>query len=198
METDIGFESTRTVSPEEFVAFVDMRERAGDIYHYELLNGRIVMNPPAGFPHGRVDSKVQRLLANFVEDRRLGETLGSSQGFALPSGDTVEPDASYVSRARWEAAPPPKMGEFLRVVPDLVVEVLSRSNASVDRGEKKAIYERNGVREYWLVDARARRLTVFLLRDERFDRGRHFAEDERFASDVLPGLEFRVGELFPE
>jgi Uma2 family endonuclease len=45
----------------------------------------------------------------------------------------------------------------LRIVPDLVVEVLSRKTASQDPGEKKAIYERNGVREYWLVDPRTRR-----------------------------------------
>jgi Uma2 family endonuclease len=91
-----------------------------------------------------------------VKQRRNGKVLDSSQGFELPSGDTVEPDHSFVSNERWDAAPAPKLGEFLKVVPDLVVEVLSQKTASQDRGEKKAIYERNGVREYWLVDPRAR------------------------------------------
>jgi Uma2 family endonuclease len=191
-----SFESTTTVSQEQFAAFCEQRERLGDIYHYELLNGRIVMNPPAGWPHGKVGSNIQWLLGDFVRRRELGQVFDSSQGFALPSGDTVEPDHSFVSRERWEGVNP-RWGEFLRVVPDLIVEVLSRRNASTDRGEKKAIYERNGVREYWLVDARARTLTAFLLRDGRFDGGRVVAEDERYASEVLAGLEFRVGDLMP-
>ena len=62
----------------------------------------------------------------------------------------VMPDASFVVRARWEAEGPAEEGRFLRVVPDLVVESLSARTASYDRGEKKAIYETNAVREYWI------------------------------------------------
>jgi Uma2 family endonuclease len=132
-----------------------------------------------------------------VRPRRNGKVLDSSQGFELPSGDTVEPDHSFVSKERWDAAPAPKFGEFLKAVPDLVVEVLSQKTASQDRGEKKAIYELNGVREYWLVDPRARTLTVFLLADGRFDSGRTLSEEQRWQSHVLDGLDFAIRELLP-
>jgi len=110
----------------------------------------------------------------------------------LPEGDTVEPDVSFVSRARWDAMDPPREGEFLKVVPDLVVEILSASTRLRDSGEKKAIYERNGVGEYWLADPRDRQLTVFLSREGRFDSGRVLTEDEDWESVVLPGLTCRV------
>src|SRR5207249_983904 len=87
----------------------------------------------------------------------------------LPSREIVEPDVSFVSSSRWKAAPPPVEGEFLSVVPDLVMEILSPANASRDRGEKRAIYERNGVLEYWLVDPRARRVTILARVGERFE-----------------------------
>ncbi|MSP61292.1 MAG: Uma2 family endonuclease [Myxococcales bacterium] len=190
------FESTETVSQEEFALFAEEREGLGDIYHYELLNGRIVMNPPAGYPHGSIESTVHLLIGNFVRQRAIGFAFGSSQGFDLPSGDTVEPDTSYVSRERWDAAPKPVPGKFLRVVPDLIVEVLSPKNAASDRGEKKAIYERNGVREYWLIDWRTQELTVFLLALGRFDQGRCLDLEERFESTVLAGLAFAVSDLF--
>jgi Uma2 family endonuclease len=155
------------------------------------------MNPPAGYPHGSTDSRVQWLLRSFVAARRLGEVLGSSQGFDLPSGDTVEPDAAYVSGERWAAMPAPEEGKFLRVVPDLIVEILSRgSTASYDRGEKKAIYERNGVREYWILDTHARSLTRFFSEEGRFSPAVTFAAHERYASRILEGLEFAVAELF--
>src|SRR3990172_8882761 len=172
---ELTFESTAPMTQGEFFEWVDDRSR-WDPNHYELLNGRAVMNPPAGYPHGEIDANVIRLLGGFVAERRLGKVFGSSQGFELPSGDTLEPDASFVSRERWQSAPLPEPGKFLRVVPDLVVEIISASTASRDRGEKKAIYERNRVREYWLLDWRTRELTLFNLVGDRFDEGTVWGE----------------------
>lgn len=191
------FESTSTVSQDEFAEFVQERESRGDTSHYELLNGRVIMNPPAGYPHGEIGSNLQGIIWNFVRERKLGRVFDSSQGFELPSGDTVEPDHSFVSNERWAAAPRPEEGKFLRVVPDLVVETLSPKTASQDRGEKKAIYARNGVREYWLVDSRARDITVFRLIDGQFDSGTVHADGERCTSTVLAGLSLTMNDLLP-
>ncbi|HCF59900.1 MAG TPA: hypothetical protein DFS52_18145 [Myxococcales bacterium] len=89
----------------------------------------------------------------------------------------------------------PTPGRFLKVVPDLVVEIASESTASRDRGEKKAIYERNGVREYWLVDWRSREVTVFGLAGGRFDEGTVSGPTGRAVSSVLAGFEVSVGDL---
>jgi Uma2 family endonuclease len=194
---ELVFESTRTVTPEEFAAFVAARESTGDRGHYELLNGRVIMNPPAGYPHGEVGSNVQGLLRGFIRPRKLGKLFDSSQGFELPSGDTVEPDHAFVSNKRWTAAPAPVPGKFLRVVPDLIVEVLSPRTASQDRGEKKAIYERNGVLEYWLVDSRAGEVTVFHATDGRFDAGTTYGIADTLLSRILEGLAIEVRELMP-
>jgi Uma2 family endonuclease len=125
-----------------------------ELGHFEFLYGCVVAEPPASWPHGKVGGSVGGRLAPFVEKLRLGLYFDASQGFALPSGDTVEPDAAVILHETWDAAPPPTPGRFLRVVPDLVVEVLSPRTARRDRGPKRDIYERNGVREYWLVDPR--------------------------------------------
>jgi Uma2 family endonuclease len=152
---ELTFESTRTLNQSEFTGWVRKRP-SSDCNRYELLNGRVVMTPPAGYPHGFIEGKLAGMLEPFIRERQLGVCLGSSQGFELPSGDTVAPDHSFVSTDRWQAMPPPREGEFLKIVPDLVVEILSPSTASHDRGEKRAIYERSGVREDWLVNSRAR------------------------------------------
>lgn len=190
------FESMTTLSQAEFADWLERRPR-GDLHHYELLNGRVVTNPPAGYPHGEVEAAVVSLLRGFAVAGGLGKVLGSSQGYELPSGDTVEPDASFISNQRWCAAPAPAVDAFLKVAPDLVVEILSASTATRDRGEKKAIYERNQVREYWLLDPRSRELTLYRLQGDRFDAGTPRAEGERAQSVVLPGLDFLVRELFP-
>ena len=126
-----------------------------------------------------------------------GEVLGSSQGFELATGATVAPGASFVSAERWSAMAPPEPGMFLRVVPDLVVEILSLSTASHDRGEKKAIYEQSGVREYWLVDPRGKQVTVFVAQAGKFDLGTLRELSDEFESAVLSGLVVKVADLFP-
>lgn len=195
--SQVSFESTTYVSGEEFARWVDTSARSGDPNHYEFLNGRIVMTPPAGWPHGVLGSALQSALFTHVNQRRLGLTCDSSQGFELPSGDVVEPDHAFVSTERFQAGPPPETGRFLKVVPDLIVETLSTSTASRDRGEKKAIYERNGVREYWLIDVRARTVTQFVLDGDRYGAPRLYAESERVESAVLPDLALRLADLLP-
>lgn len=195
--SQVIFESTTYVSTDEFARWVDTSARSGDPNHYELLNGRIVMTPPAGWPHGVLGSALQSALYGHVKARKLGFTSDSSQGFELPSGDVVEPDHAFISNERLQAAPPPELGRFLKVVPDLIVETLSTSTASRDRGEKKAIYERNGVREYWLIDVRARTVTQLVLDADRYGAPRTFSENDRIESLVLPDLELRLTDLLP-
>jgi Uma2 family endonuclease len=194
---DLVFESTRTVTQTEFAEFCWARTQARDLAHHELLHGRIVMSPPAGYPHGEVEARVALAIGAFVREHGPGKVLGSSQGFELPTGDTVEPDCSFVSNERWGTAPPPEAGRFLRVVPDLAVEILSASNATYDRGEKKGIYERAGVRELWIIDPNARLVLVFVLDGGRYGTERVFGEGDRVASGVLSGLVVEVEELFP-
>ena len=63
-------------------------------------------------------------------------------------------------------------------VPDMVVEVLSKSTKKKDVSIKKDLYEFNGVREYWIVDPWAKSVAVYLLRD-----GKYFLDDEYILFD---------------
>jgi Uma2 family endonuclease len=191
---ELSFESTTGMTQDQFSTWAEAR--AGwDPFGYELLNGRVVMTPPAGYPHGEIGSNLQFLLVGFMRAHRLGKVFDSSQGFELPSGDTVEPDHSFVSWERWNAMPAPKEGTYLRVVPDLVIEVLSNATATRDRGEKRGIYERNGVREYLLVDWRTRTLSAYALEAGHYREVA--AAVDTWVSTVLVGLTFRVSELIP-
>jgi Uma2 family endonuclease len=190
----VTFESAEIFTQAEFAEWV--AARPGDDNRYELLNGRILMNPPAGWPHGEAEADLLGPIQQFVRGRDLGRVFGPSQGFELPSGDTVAPDLAFVSSERWRAIVP-EFGRFLRIVPDLVVEIPSPNSQSRDRGEKKAIYERNRVREYWLVDVRTRQIVRFNLRDVRYDRGTVFEASDVLTSEVLAELRVPVAELLP-
>lgn len=181
------------MSQDEFGRWVRNRP-ATDIHHYELLDGQIVMEPPASWPYGAIGARLIARLDRFVEQRSLGLVLDSSQGFDLPSGDTVEPDATFVSKQRWRTE---DAQGFLRVVADLVVEILSPSTAKRDKSQKKRIYAENGVGEYWLVDPKRREVTRFVAVAGKFDRGTVYGQAHALESIVLDGLRVPVGSLFP-
>lgn len=154
------------------------------------------MTPPAGWGHGEIEARVIRILVDFVERNNLGRVFGSSTGYDLPSGDTLEPDASFVSNERWAKGPQVRRGQFLKIVPSLVVEILSPATARRDRIEKKRIYEANGVEEYWLVDPYQREVTVFHLVGGKYGAGRRVGIRQKLRSHVLLGFEVLTRFLF--
>ncbi|MBM4245442.1 MAG: Uma2 family endonuclease [Deltaproteobacteria bacterium] len=182
----------KPITQAEFRAWLDERP-SSDLGHYELLNGRIVVSPPAGWPHGRIGTAVV-VLERYAKQHRIGRVFASSTGFDLRSGDTLEPDGSLVTTARWNATPPPVFGQFLKVVPDLVVEILSPSTRSHDLTEKKDVYAKNGVDEYWIIDPRGRSLTVFSRAGVAFDGGTTRTHGP-VPSRLLPDLDATVEQL---
>jgi Uma2 family endonuclease len=192
---ETAFISTETFTQKGFKDWAENRP-TGDINRYELASGKIFMTPPAAWEHAEVEARVIRILGDFVTKRNLGKIFGSSAGYELPSGDTLEPDASFISRGRWLKGPRPRRGQFLKIVPTLAVEIISPATARRDRIEKKRIYEANGVDEYWLVDPQRREITIYLLAGEKYDHGSRFEARQKFRSEVLVGLEVPARLLF--
>jgi Uma2 family endonuclease len=189
------FVSTEAFTQEDFKRWVERRPLT-DVNRYELINGRIVMVPPAGWGHGEVGARVVRFLGNFVEEHDLGRVFDSSTGYDLPSSETLEPDASFISHERWAKGPQVRRGQFLKIVPTLVSEILSPATARSDRLEKKRLYEANGVEEYWLVDPGRRELMVFRLVRGKYSPGTRYSVSQTLRSWVLLGFAPVIRSLF--
>lgn len=194
MPSETSFRSDQTFTQRTFRRWVDALPTA-DLNRYELIGGHIVMTPPAGWAHGGVAAAVTHALMAHVMRHHLGYVFDSSIGYNMPSGDTLEPDGSFVSRARFDACPPTRPQEFLRAVPNLVVEILSPATSRRDRTEKKALYAKNGVDEYWIVDPVHPAVTVFRLGSDGYDAGRTVIAGS-VRSRVLPKLRLSVAKLF--
>jgi Uma2 family endonuclease len=81
--------------------------------------------------------------------------------------------------------------------PDIVVEIISPYSAKRDLAEKHALYERAGVREYWVVDPGNRFVHVFRLGDDgKFGKPDIVTEGKAIVSSVLPGFTLPAAELF--
>jgi Uma2 family endonuclease len=196
MPMETAFRSEERFTQAEFLEWLDRRP-PGDIHHYELLDGYVVMTPPAGMRHGSVEAKIVAALENHVHKTGAGRVYGSSAGYKLPNGDILEPDASFISLNSLARGSKPHADGFSRTVPDLVVEILSPSTARRDRTEKKRSYARNGVAEYWIVSPKDRRITVFRLDGEEYGPPLEIVSG-LVQSSALPGFEVSLETVFAD
>lgn len=193
-ETETVFVSEQTFDQAQFVAWLAQRP-SDDSSRYELLDGRIVMTPPTGWPWDEVEARLVEVIAHHVRTQGMGRGFGPTTAYELPSGHTLSPEASVVLHARWSERPP-KKGGFHRVVPNLVAEVITRGSRVRDSKTKLEIYARAGIDEYWLVDQEQGCVTVLHRGSEgRYDQGDVFRVGDVVRSRVLAELAAPVDSI---
>ena len=78
----------------------------------------------------------------------------------------------------------------------MIVEVLSPGSAQRDVGEKKALYARSQVPEYWIADPVDDHVDVFELQGAQYELCKRFRASETLRSPLLPGLKVDLGKVF--
>lgn len=181
-----------TTQPIANFTYEDYRTAPADA-RYELLDGDLIMVPAPNLTHQRVQSRLGRRLAQFIEERALGEFFFAPCDVVLTDTDVVQPDLLFVSRDREHLL---SGGDNVRGAPDLVVEILSPATAERDRGCKRALYERHGVAEYWLVDPAAETVCIHCPREGALMVARTFGRGEVLRSPLLEGLALAADDIF--
>ena len=167
--------------------------RAPDDRKAELIDGVMLVSPPPLEIHERLQIFLLRLLGEFVELFDLGALRGSRTAVELEADQTYEPDILFVARERAEII----KDEGILGAPDLVIEILSASTASYDRGAKFRAYERAGVRELWLIDPYGPAGTEFYQRVGHDLKPIMSDMDGIVHSIALPGFKLRTAWLWP-
>lgn len=143
---------------------------AGEAYkldyvrRYEIIEGVKVMSPSPTWEHGLIDSNLVMIFKNYCRQYDCGNVFGDNMDIHLPDEKNIfKPDVSVFRDVNIF-----KHGKNIRAVPDLVVEILSPLTAKNDIGIKKDAYERNGVKEYWIVNHADKTVQVYHLIDGKY------------------------------
>jgi Uma2 family endonuclease len=124
--------------------------------------GELIVNPPTGGETGYCNIKISYFLVKWVEEEGgNGIPFDSSTGFRLPNGANRSPDASWVSRERWESLTPQQRKGFVPLCPDFVVELRSESDSLTKLQAKMREYIDNGAKLGWLIDPQNRRVEIY-------------------------------------
>jgi Uma2 family endonuclease len=127
----------------------------------EMLDGKIVaMSPRPVINHNVVAENITRIFGNFLRGKKCS-AFGEADVY-LTQKDRVIPDAMIVCNKDIIKT------KGIYGAPDLIVEILSPGTVKNDRGYKKNLYEKCGVKEYWLVDINSYSIEVYLLKDGKY------------------------------
>ena len=161
-----------------------------DDQRWELIDGvAYAMSPAPSIKHQDVVLR----LSSRIEQQLRGKPCRpfvAPTDVKLSESDVVQPDILVV------CDPGKITPSHIEGAPDLIVEVLSPGTSARDLRDKKALYERAGVREYLVVDPLEHYAIRFLLAADGYDKGTVFAADEVVNSVTLEAVEIPLWEVF--
>ncbi len=128
----------------------------------------------------------------FVKARDLGKVYFSDTYVVLSDTEVVKPDLLFVSKAREDII----TFENIQGAPDLVIEILSPSTSRRDWNEKRELYARYGVREYWIADPANKIVWLMMLKDGVLEIEQTYYEGDTMTSSVLKGFTVAVNDIF--
>lgn len=167
----------------------------------EIIDGEVLLFSTPSSRHQEISMELARQFANYLEGKRckvypapFGVRLFEQDGDSPEDVDTVvQPDLSVVcDRGKID-----KYG--CKGAPDLVAEILSPSTQRHDRLVKLNLYQRAGVREYWIVDPDNQTVQVMLLGKNGVLKLHEVYGPEDVAKvNVLEGCFIELSKVFAE
>jgi len=146
------------LTDEEYLAFCEANP---DLSVERTREGEIVIVPPPGGESDFRTLEAGGILHEWAKRDGCGKPFGSSAQFLLPDGSGLSPDAAWVSNARLATLSKRERRQFLRLVPEFVIEVMSPSDRLAASQRKMRLWAANGVEVGWLIDADNRCVYVY-------------------------------------
>ena len=186
----------RVQQPDTRLTYDDFLLFPDDGRRHELIDGEHYVTPSPNTRHQRLVLRLSVALAKHVEQHPdCGEVFVAPFDVVFTDFDIVEPDVLFVAGDQAEIV----TDKHVRGAPALVVEILSPGTRRVDEKIKYRLFERTGVREYWLVDPELDLVKVFRrAADGSFPRVAEFTAEaaDTLTTPLLPGLALPLATFF--
>ncbi len=175
---------------DDFLLFPD-----DDGLRHELIDGEHYVTPSPNMHHQRVSGRLFLALGNYLQANPIGDLFYAPFDVVFSRFDVVEPDLLYLSNERAAQA---LTENNVQGVPNLVIEILSKSTRKRDRTIKQQLYERSGVDEYWIVDPVADVIHVLRQHDGRFGTATELRSEagDLLTTPLLPGFPAALTGIF--
>jgi Uma2 family endonuclease len=168
-------------------------ESLPDDADYEIVDGILFIAPRARPGHQIVRGHLTAELAGWSRTTGEGEVVPDVDLIVDERCTYISPDIMYFAGHRFEEIDP---NEMIRVIPDLVIEVLSPSTDTYDLTTKRQLYAELGVAHYWIADASRHHIRECVLSPNGKYAERVVAAPEAFEPALFPGLRIDLRRVF--
>ncbi|MDQ6763888.1 MAG: Uma2 family endonuclease [Bacteroidota bacterium] len=131
----------------------------------QIINNKLVMSPAPRDRHQVVLNKINIAISKILEKSKIGEIRIAPYDVYFSEENIFQPDILCIKTENLYRI----QDKGLVGSPDLVVEILSFSTSRLDYDEKKIVYEKYGVQEYFIVEPDSKFVTSFYLKDGEYE-----------------------------
>lgn len=146
----------------------------------EVLNNTLYMSPSPFYKHQQLLTDIVIILGSLVKENNAGVLLAAPFDVYLQDQlSAVQPDIIFIANKNKKIL---KDDGYAHGAPDLIIEILSKDEER-DRTLKKGIYEKAGVKEYFIIDPRSKLVEAFSLKSKKYVQ--RYSKKKFFKSDIL-------------
>ena len=172
--------------------YQDYLEETDEGEIYQIIEGELLMAPPApASRHQFISGDLYYYLREYVYAHKLGKVAYAPIDVALDDKNVVQPDILFISKDNLGII----QERGIIGVPDVVIEILSPSTIQRDRYQKRELYEKFKVKEYWIVDIASQSIEVLRLKHDRYELHSFAVEKGVVQSSVIKGFEVELSEV---
>jgi Uma2 family endonuclease len=191
---ELALDLTKRYTYADYLTWLDDKRR-------ELIDGFIhLMSPAPSSVHQNIISNINGIVWRYLFDNNCACKIYPSPfdvRFPKDSREdikihtVVQPDICII-------CDPSKVDEKGCLgAPDMIVEVISPKTYKRDLREKYILYEKHGVKEYWIISPKSKSIVVYILQsDGQYSDGEEYISGEKIPVFILNGLEIDTNLVF--
>jgi Uma2 family endonuclease len=175
------------------MTYEEYRLLPDDGNRYELIEGELfIVSPAPSTRHQTILTNLLVALATALHKPGLARVFPAPTDLVLSATTAVQPDVIVIAGANTSIITP----RAIEGVPDIAVEILSPSSLDRDRYIKKRLFQRAGVREYWVIDPEASSLIVYRLDQGTYGIRARYDRTSVLESPEFPALRIPLRDVF--
>ena len=186
----------KTVISDEKISVSEFRTMLfedGDTYYYEIIDGHMIRKSAPAPLHQEISRNLLFTLETYNRSNQKGSLFCAPLDVYLDEYNKPQPDIIFISKEKSEMI----THDGIMGVPDLIIEIISPTSIIRDRIEKKNLYERMTVQEYWLVDPQYEAIEIYTLQNNRYELFSAATTFEgEFKSALFDGLSINLNDIF--
>jgi Uma2 family endonuclease len=145
----------------------------------QLINNKLVLSPAPKDVHQVILNKINIVISKYLEKTNTGEIRIAPYDVHFSKQNILQPDIILIKKENSKNI----QEKGLVGSTDLIIEILSPSTFHIDLDEKKSVYERYGVQEYFQVEPNSKSVTSFFLKNAEYEEQE--PTNSSIKSDVL-------------